>query len=102
MTAFESSGDRERKVAIAADPLAQVIHDTINAKAHASRLYPDLYAIEVADAVRAYLGATEAIEWEHAVRTRKGRILFTATAGAVEGDVAIRRRPAGPWIEETA
>jgi len=57
MKDYEASGDPERKTAIAADPLAKAIHDTINAKPHGVRLYPDLYAIEVADAVRAYLSA---------------------------------------------
>jgi hypothetical protein len=35
--------------------LAQVIHDAIEAEPHHRRLYPDLYAENVADAVRAYL-----------------------------------------------
>lgn len=53
-------------------------------------------------AVIEYLEAQQPTEgeWEHAVRDRHGRILFTATAGAAKGDVAIKRRPAGPWIEE--
>jgi hypothetical protein len=41
------------------DPLAQVIHDAIEALPHATRLYPDLYAEQVAEKVREYLAALE-------------------------------------------
>lgn len=84
MSVYEAKGDRERKTAIAADPLAQIIHDTINAKPHAMRLYPDLYAIEVADTVRSYLSAQQpprrqslwpriARTWGVLIGTKRGR-----------------------------
>lgn len=37
-------------------------------------------------------------EWEYAVRDARGRVWVTATAGARPGDMAIRRRKAGPWL----
>ena len=58
MTAKE---DRERQVAIDADPVARVVHDTIEAMPHARRLYPDLYALEVAEAVRTARATEEAL-----------------------------------------
>lgn len=59
--------------------------------------------LAIAHAIVEYLGAQEAAEgeWEHAVRDPAGRILFMPTAvPVIDGDVAIKRRPAGPWIEE--
>ncbi len=49
--------DRARQEAISADPLARLIHDHIVALPAAQRLYPDLYALGLADAIRAE-GAT--------------------------------------------
>lgn len=46
------ASDREREFQINLDPLAKVIHDTIDALPAHVRLYPDLYALDVAAAVR--------------------------------------------------
>lgn len=50
--------DEARQAAINDDPLARVIHDAIDALPHAMRLYPDLYAQDVAEKVRALINDT--------------------------------------------
>lgn len=59
---------------------------------------------EYADAILARFTVTEKAEpeWEYAVRDLRGRVWFKGTAGARPGDMAIRRRPAGPWEEVPA
>jgi hypothetical protein len=44
--------DDERMRQIEADHLAKAIYDTIDSLPHATRLYPDMYALKVAAAVR--------------------------------------------------
>lgn len=50
MSAAENAARME---AIEADPVAKAIYDAIEALPHATRLYPDLYALDAAAAARA-------------------------------------------------
>ncbi|WP_159599717.1 ead/Ea22-like family protein [Agromyces humi] len=45
--------DRARAAKINADPLAKLLHDEIEKLPHAQRLYPDLFALSLAERVRA-------------------------------------------------
>ena len=57
----------------------------------------DYAAEEITDALLEAFPQLAEEQWEYAVRDKHGRILFTATAGAVEGDARVRRRRAGEW-----
>lgn len=53
-----------------ADPLDEVIQRTIESFPHATRLYPDVYAFAVTNAVRSYLEEYEKVE-EKTVRLNR-------------------------------
>jgi hypothetical protein len=53
---MSAAEDRAREEEIRKDPVARAIFETIEALPHSTRLYPDLYAQEVAAAVNSVLG----------------------------------------------